>query len=203
MSADGSTLAVGAMGEDSAATGIDGDQANNFAVNAGAVYVFTRTGTGWVQQAYVKASNTGSGDYFGYSVALSADGVTLAVGAAGEASAATGVGGDQANNSALGTARSTCSRAATQRGPSRHTSRGPLLAWAEASASVLRCRTMARPWPWGPAVSVRPTAVVPGASVEQVDRAGAPGGVVGLVAVDADGRAVLRAGAHGQGRAVE
>ena len=32
---------------------------------AGAVYYFTRTGTTWVQQAYVKASNTRAGDEFG------------------------------------------------------------------------------------------------------------------------------------------
>jgi hypothetical protein len=46
------------------------------------------------QQAYLKASNTDSNDGFGYSVALSADGSTLAIGAPGEASAATGVGGN-------------------------------------------------------------------------------------------------------------
>jgi cysteine-rich repeat protein len=99
LSADGSTLAVGASGEDSAATGIGGDQADNAASNAGAVYVFTRNGTTWSQQAYVKASNTGANDQFGYSVALSADG-TLAVVAINEDSAATGIGGNQANNSA-------------------------------------------------------------------------------------------------------
>jgi hypothetical protein len=47
----------------------------------------------------VKASNTGSGDEFGFSVALSADGSTLAAGAVGEVSAATGVGGNQTDNS--------------------------------------------------------------------------------------------------------
>jgi hypothetical protein len=52
----------------------------------------------FAQQAYAKASNTGATDYFGYSVSLSGD--TLAVGAYGEASAATGVNGDQADNSA-------------------------------------------------------------------------------------------------------
>jgi hypothetical protein len=52
------------------------------------------------QLAYIKASNTGEFDNFGYSVALSADGSTLAVGAPSEASAATGDGGDQADNSA-------------------------------------------------------------------------------------------------------
>jgi len=101
LSADGSTLAVGANGESSAATGIGGNQADNSAGSAGAVYLFTRSGTTWTQQAYVKASNTGANDFFGYSVALSADGSTLAVGAFQETSAATGIGGNQADNSAL------------------------------------------------------------------------------------------------------
>ncbi len=100
LSADGNTLAVRAAGEDSDATGVNGDQANNGAANAGAVYVFTRSGTTWSQQAYIKASNTNAGDYFGVSVALSADGNTLAVGAIFEDSDATGVNGDQGNNDA-------------------------------------------------------------------------------------------------------
>jgi len=66
----------------------------------GAVYVFTRSGTTWPQQAYVKASNTGGNNRFGVSIALSADGSTLAVGATLENSAATGIGGNQADNSA-------------------------------------------------------------------------------------------------------
>ncbi|HET7500121.1 MAG TPA: hypothetical protein VFK02_03935 [Kofleriaceae bacterium] len=81
LSADGSTLAIGAVSEDSKATGVGGDQTDNNAPAAGAVYVFTRTGTAWALEAYVKASNTGGGDAFGQSVALSADGSTLAVGA--------------------------------------------------------------------------------------------------------------------------
>ncbi len=101
LSADGSTLAVGAPFEASAATGIDGNQNDNSAADAGAVYVFTRTTAGfWSQQAYVKASNTDAGDQFGWSVALSGDGTTLAVGAIGEASAAIGINGDQNDNSA-------------------------------------------------------------------------------------------------------
>jgi hypothetical protein len=98
LSADGSTLAVGAAFEDSSASGVGGDQTNNTALDSGAVYVFTRDGAVWSQQAYVKASNTNAGDQFGYAVALSADGSTLAVGARGEASNATGIGGDQTNN---------------------------------------------------------------------------------------------------------
>ncbi len=72
---------------------------------AGAIYVFTRTGDKWAQQAYVKASNTGEkavGDQFGYSIALSGDGNTLATGAIGESSAAMGINGNQADNSADG-----------------------------------------------------------------------------------------------------
>ncbi|RZJ25020.1 MAG: hypothetical protein EOO54_07630 [Haliea sp.] len=100
LSSDGSTLAVGAYQEDSNATGVGGNQADNSVTNAGAVYVFTRTAGAWSQQAYVKASNTGAGDQFGRSVALSSDGNTLAVGAITEDSSATGVGGNQADNSA-------------------------------------------------------------------------------------------------------
>jgi len=39
------------------------------------------------------------GDAFGRGIALSADGSTLAVGATGEESLATGIGGDQSDNS--------------------------------------------------------------------------------------------------------
>jgi hypothetical protein len=93
----GDTLVVGALGEDSAATGVNGNQADNNAFDSGAVYVFTRTGGVWSQEAYLKASNTDPGDRFGVSVALSGD--TMAVGATGEDSIATGVNGNQADNS--------------------------------------------------------------------------------------------------------
>ena len=59
------TLAVGAPGEDSAATGIDGNQTDNSADGAGATYAFTRDGNVWGQQAYIKASLTdGDGGFF-------------------------------------------------------------------------------------------------------------------------------------------
>lgn len=95
---DKDTLAVGAYGEASSAKGINKDQTNNDAVASGAVYVFERTNETWSQQAYIKASNTDVGDYFGTSIAL--DGDTLAVGAYGEASNATRLDGDQMNQSA-------------------------------------------------------------------------------------------------------
>ena len=100
LSSDGNTLAVGAFGEDSNATGINGDQNDNLANISGAVYVFTRSGSVWEQQVYIKASNTGELDFFGGSVSLSADGNTLAVGAIEESSSATGINGDQTDNSA-------------------------------------------------------------------------------------------------------
>jgi hypothetical protein len=94
----GDTLVVGAPYEASSATGVNGDQTDNSAQVSGAAYVFTRTAGGWAQQAYLKASNSGAGGLFGYSVALAGD--TLAVGAPFEASNATGVNGNQADNSA-------------------------------------------------------------------------------------------------------
>lgn len=101
LSGDGNTLAVGAFGEESSAIGINGNEADNSASDSGAVYVFTRTGTTWSQEAYIKASNAEADDDFGWSVALSYDGNTLAVGARAEASNANGVNGDQTNNSSL------------------------------------------------------------------------------------------------------
>jgi hypothetical protein len=81
LSGDGNTLATGAISEDSAATGINGNQADNSADSAGAVYVFARAGGAWSQQAYVKPWNTTNrGNLFGYSVGLSGNGDTLAAG---------------------------------------------------------------------------------------------------------------------------
>jgi hypothetical protein len=101
LSRDGNTLAVGARIEESGATGINGDQEDRSAPDAGAVYVFTRSGGTWAQSAYVKASNTGAYNEFGVAVALSADGGTLAVGAHLEPSASSGINGNQADKSAL------------------------------------------------------------------------------------------------------
>jgi hypothetical protein len=94
----GDTLAVSAPEEDSGATGVDGNQENDSAAGSGAVYVFGRTGATWAQQAYLKASNTGAGDNFGWSLDLAGD--MLAVSAIGEDSAATGADGNQNDNTA-------------------------------------------------------------------------------------------------------
>lgn len=99
ISADGNTMAVGAPHESSAARGINGNAADNSLYNSGAVYVYVRRGGAWAQQAYVKASNAGQSDLFGMNVALSADGTTMAVAAPWEASAVTGVNGNQNDDS--------------------------------------------------------------------------------------------------------
>ena len=101
LSADGNTLAVGAPDEGSFATGINGSQETVLGFIPGAVYMFTRDNAVWQQQAYVKASNTDGGDRFGSAVNLSLDGNTLAVGAIGEESTATGINGDQSDNSSI------------------------------------------------------------------------------------------------------
>jgi len=101
LSADGATLAVGAFREDSPARGInqrDDNVVDDTTIGSlGAVYVFAHDGAGWRQEAYIKASNSEIDDFFGRSLALSADGNTLAVGAPGEDSASTT---DQNSNAA-------------------------------------------------------------------------------------------------------
>ncbi len=90
LSGDGNTLAVGAAFEDGSGAGVN-PASNEAAASSGAVYVYRRAGTLWAFEAYIKASNTGAGDWFGRSVALSQDGNTLAVGARREDGSGTGV----------------------------------------------------------------------------------------------------------------
>ncbi|TQV74278.1 hypothetical protein FKG94_16885 [Exilibacterium tricleocarpae] len=99
LSDNGDTLAAGASGEASNATGIDGNEGDNSSPGAGAAYIFTRSEDTWAQQTYLKASNTEESDNFGAAVALSGSGTTLAVGAPLEASAAAGIDGDQTDES--------------------------------------------------------------------------------------------------------
>jgi hypothetical protein len=91
LSNDGRTLAVSAEHESSGATGVNGNQADNSALNSGAVYIFRRTSAGWKQEAYIKSPRFGS-SRFGTGVpaltqralALSADGSIAVVGAAAQ-----------------------------------------------------------------------------------------------------------------------
>ncbi len=85
------TVVVGANSEDSSTTGIDSTP-DEGASGAGAAYVFVRSGTAWIQQAYLKPAAVGTtqaGDGFGVSVAVSGD--TAVVGARLEDSNTTGI----------------------------------------------------------------------------------------------------------------
>ncbi len=93
----GNTIAVGAPGEDSSATTVNGNGGDNSAADAGAVYVYTSSSNQWSLQAYIKAANAQAGDQFGYAVALAGD--TLVVGAPGEDSSNSAL---PADNSAPG-----------------------------------------------------------------------------------------------------
>jgi drug/metabolite transporter superfamily protein YnfA len=95
----GETIVVTATAEDSAASGVNGDDDDNSAENAGAAYVFVRTDSGWSQQAYLKASNPDADDDFGSALAIAGDRIVVAAGA--EDSAARTIDGDQADDSAI------------------------------------------------------------------------------------------------------
>lgn len=87
LSSAGDTLAVGAPHD------------SHTANYGGAVYLYTGQGGAWNLQARLTGSNTGSDDAFGRSIALSAAGDVLAVGADHEAGSGTGVNPPDDNNS--------------------------------------------------------------------------------------------------------
>ena len=103
LSNDGNVLVVGAWAEDSNGVGVNGTQANESMADSGAAYVYRRSTAGvWASEAYLKASNTNAGDWFGMAVAISGDGSVIAIGARNESSGARGIGANQADNSAPG-----------------------------------------------------------------------------------------------------
>lgn len=82
VSVSGDTLVVGAYLEDasdSTITNGTSSTTNNGGTESGAVYVYKRTGTTWVQQAYIKASNNATGlyDSLGYVVDLNRDTIVV------------------------------------------------------------------------------------------------------------------------------
>jgi len=68
-----------ALEGDTAVIAADADDSDVNGVDSGSVYVFTRSGTVWTQQAKLTAADGAAVDLFGYSVALSGD--TILVGA--------------------------------------------------------------------------------------------------------------------------
>lgn len=73
-------VAVGAPGEDSAATGVDGDRENDSLMDSGAVYMFhTSTGQSGGYLDYIKAMAPDAGDGFGSTVAIHNNVVAIGV----------------------------------------------------------------------------------------------------------------------------
>lgn len=81
------SIIVGAFGSDPSAVS-----------NAGRAYVYNYSGGSWALQQTLTASTIGSNDFFGYAVSISGD--LACVSAPFEDSNATGIGGDQSNDSA-------------------------------------------------------------------------------------------------------
>ncbi|PJZ55256.1 hypothetical protein CH380_01765 [Leptospira adleri] len=84
----GDTVVVTAIYEDCDQTSITNAPStfvsNTNATDAGAAYVYARTGTTWAFQAYLKAPNAEANDNFGSSVSISEDSSTIVIGAKGE-----------------------------------------------------------------------------------------------------------------------
>ncbi|MFV1993248.1 MAG: hypothetical protein ACC635_05030, partial [Acidiferrobacterales bacterium] len=107
ISADGTTLVIGASGEDSKATALGGNTNDNGATESGAAYVFKYEAGAWVQKTFLKASNAEggrssfigpTGDLFGYDVSISGNGNVIVVSAIGEQSTSSFYLADQNNN---------------------------------------------------------------------------------------------------------
>jgi hypothetical protein len=99
LGANGGTLAIAALREDGSSTGVDGDPLARDATDSGAVHVYRRIEGAWTHEAYLKPQHVDPFDAFGFSLALSADGATLAVGAYKEDGGGSSVDGDPADNS--------------------------------------------------------------------------------------------------------
>lgn len=69
LSGDGNTALIGAYGDDDKGS------------YSGSAYIYIRSGSTWVQQTKLVASDGAAGDRFGYAVALSSDGSTALIGA--------------------------------------------------------------------------------------------------------------------------
>ncbi|HSW18786.1 MAG TPA: integrin [Ramlibacter sp.] len=84
LSANGETLAVGSPYDSSAATGLNGNEADHSVDGVGAVHLYQRASGAWARRAYIKAAVASEWLSFGFDVALSGDGAVLAVGSQGD-----------------------------------------------------------------------------------------------------------------------
>jgi hypothetical protein len=96
LSDDGTTLLVGSLDEDCAATGVNPPGCDNDwrdDLSMGAAYVFVRSGSTWSQQAFLKSSNAGPNDTFSERLSLSGDGSVAVISASVEDGSAKGIDG--------------------------------------------------------------------------------------------------------------
>ncbi len=98
LAACGRFLHVGATSEDGSGALLSSNPNDDGRSSSGAVYTFDQGSTGWEGFAFIKASNPGSGDVFGSSLAC--EGSRLVVGARGESSASDEIDTGQDNNAA-------------------------------------------------------------------------------------------------------
>jgi len=97
LSEDGNTLVVSASSDNNGYQGVNPDRTITVPIRlaSGAIYIYTRNGVEWREQAYIKASNASESAFFGNSISLSDDGNTLLVGASGDERTSAGVGAAQ------------------------------------------------------------------------------------------------------------
>ncbi len=154
----GNTIAVGAIWEGGSSTGENGDQLDNSLPGTGALYVFTRTGTTWSQQSYLKASNPGVSYSFASSLAI--DGDTIVAGTINERSRSSGVNGTQDDdNSIYNGAAYIFTRTGTS--------------WSQ--EAYLKASNSDNWWEFGSSVDVSGDTVVVGAQLESNDESGVNG----------------------------
>lgn len=97
VSADGSTIIIGAPLNRSASDTVNFNEADDSLVAAGAAYVFVKQAGAWTQTAFLKPENPGERDLFGTSVDVNFDGSRVVVGAQNERSG----NGDPVDNSCI------------------------------------------------------------------------------------------------------
>lgn len=102
LSADGNSALIGSYRESSDVSGIfpgTTEMGNENAVGSGAAYLFSRTGSSWNQDLFIKAPQPDGNDYFGFSLDISGNGDTIAVSSYQEDSLASGINGSETDNS--------------------------------------------------------------------------------------------------------
>lgn len=90
---DDKTLVVGRPGDSACGKGVGSAEGDDSCPGAGAAYVYRWSPSGWLREAYLKPSNTHTGQEFGRSVAVSGD--TILIGAHRDAACASGINGSQ------------------------------------------------------------------------------------------------------------